>query len=300
MLKTSIALALLGFAVPAFGDTHITFVNDSGQPSSQMFVKGGKMRMEFNDGAHAGFMIYDLASNSMTMFMPEQKKYLVFNEQAAGQIGAQSAAAQQQLQGAQQQAQAQMAAHQDQMDQANQEMQQKLASMPPEQRAMMEKMMAARGGNPMATNPMAALQDAGAPQMEMKDLGTTESVAGHTCKDMQMTINGRASSTMCVIDSPAALGIPAADMKSMQAMRDAMQKLSAKMGPMAQGMSAMMSKGFALKTTKQVFDPKTMKASTETDTFKSLTTESLDNSLFQTPAGYTQTSMDEMMQGHHP
>jgi len=234
MLRTSIALALLASAAPAFADTHITYVNDSGQPSSQMLVKGGKMRMEFNDGVHQNFMIYDLASNSMTMFMPEQKKYLVFDEAAASQMGAKSAAAQQQLQGAQQQAQGQMAAHQDQMDQANQEMQQKLASLPPEQRAMMEKMMAARGGNPAATNPMAAMQGAGAPQMEMKDLGTTETVAGHSCKDVQMTINGRPTTTLCVIDSPASLGIPAADMKSMRAMMEAMQKLSAKMGPMAQ------------------------------------------------------------------
>ena len=297
MLRSVIAMATLAAAVPALADTHITSVNDSGQPANELFVKGGRIRVEFNGSGHQGYALYDVSTNSMTMVMPDKKQYMVFDENTASQMGAQQAAAQQQMQGAQQQAQAQMAAHQGEMDAANQKMQAAMANMSPQQQAMMQKMMANRPGG---GNPMAAIQGGGM-QVEMKDLGTTETIAGHKCKDMQMTVGGRATSTLCMSDDPpTAFGVPAADYKTLEAMRDGMQKLTAKMGPMAQSMSAVMGKGFALKTTRQSFDPKTMHATTVTTTFKSVTTESLDSSMFQLPAGYTQTSMEEMMQQHHP
>ena len=297
MLRTALAFAAIVAATPALADTHITSVNDSGQPSSQLFVKGGKIRMEFNDAGHQGYALYDVASNTMTMVMPEKKQYMVFDDKAASQMGEQQAAAQQQMQGAQQQAQAQMAAHQGDMDAANQKMQAAMANMTPQQQAMMQKMMA---GRPGGGNPMAAMQGGGM-QVEMKDLGTTETIAGHKCKDMQMTVGGRATSSMCMSDEPpTAFGVPAADYKTLETMRDGMQKLTAKMGPMAQSMSAVMSKGFALKTTHQSFDPKTMKSTDVTSTFKSVTTESLDSSMFQLPAGYSEITMDQMMHGGHP
>jgi hypothetical protein len=109
-------------------------------------------------------------------------------------------------------------------------------------------------------------------------------------------------STLCVMASPDSLGIPAADMKTLEAMRDGMQKIVSMMGPMAQGMASMMNKGFTIKSQAQRFDPKTMKQVTETNVLKGVTTESLSGDLFQLPAGYTQTSMDQMMQQHggHP
>lgn len=297
MLRSAIASVAMLAAVPALADTHITSVNDSGQPSSQLFVKGGKVRMEFNDSGHQGYALYDVASNSMMMVMPDKKQYMVFDDKTASQMGAQQAAAQQQMQGAQQQAQAQMAAHQGDMDAANQKMQAAMANMSPQQQAMMQKMMANRPGG---GNPMAAMQGGGM-QVEMKDLGTTETIAGHKCKDMQMTVGGRATSSMCMSDDPpSAFGVPAGDYKTLEAMRDGMQKLTAKMGPMAQSMSAVMSKGFALKTTRQSFDPKTMQSTTVTTTFKSVTTENLDSGMFQLPAGYSVITMDQMMHGGHP
>lgn len=302
MLRSVLALAAIAVTAPALADTHITSVNDSGQPVSQLFVKGGKVRMEFNESGHQGFALYDVASNSMMMVMPDKKQYLVFDDKTATQMGEQQAAAQQQMQGAQQKAQAQMAAHQGDMDAANQKMQAAMANMSPQQQAMMQKMMANRPGG---GNPMAAMQGSpggpGAMQVEMKDLGTTETIAGHKCKDMQMSVGGRATSTMCMSDDPpSAFGVPAADYKTLEAMRDGMQKLTAKMGPMAQSMSAVMSKGFALKSTRQSFDPKTMHSITVTSTFKSVTTENLDSGMFQLPAGYSEITMDQMMHGGHP
>ena len=290
MLRSVIALTAMAAAVPALADTHITFVNDSGQPSNQMYVKDGKVRMDFSDGNHHGFALYDLANNRMTMYMPEQKKYMVFDEQSAGQMGTAAAGAQQQMQAAN----ARMAAHQGEMDKANAQMQAAMAKMSPQQQAMMQKMMAAHGGGPMG-----AMQP-GAMQMEMKELGTSETVAGHSCRDVQIVMGGRPLNTLCVIDSPAALGIPSADLKTLEAMHAGMQKLAAKMGPMGQGMAGMMSKGFAIKTSHQSFDPKTFKQTTVTDTLKSVDTGSLSGSLFDAPGGYTQMDMSQMMHGSHP
>jgi hypothetical protein len=67
---------------------------------------------------------------------------------------------------------------------------------------------------------------------------------------------------------------------------------------MAQGMSNMMDKGFAIKTQRQQFDPATMKTATRTDSLQSITSSGVSADLFQIPAGYTQTSMEQMMAGH--
>ena len=290
MLRTSFLLAAAVFAMPALADTHISFVDDSGQPGTQMYVKGGKVRIE-NPGQRRSIAIYDLASNSMSLLMPEENKYLVFDQKTAEQMSTQAQASEQQMQAASAQAQAAMPAHQGEIDQANQEMQTAMAQMTPEQRAQMQQVLGAQ-----ARSSMPSMQS-GRPQMEMRALGTTETVAGHSCRDMQMEINGRPSFTACIIDSPGSLGIPAADLKTLERMRDNMQKMMAHMGPMAQGMSSLYTKGFALKTTRQTVQG--AKQVTTSDTLKSVTTSGLQGSLFEIPAGYTQTSIAEMMQQGH-
>ena len=283
MFRIALLAIAAAFSLPALADTHIAYVDDQGQPATQIYIKGGKVRMEGGKGV----AIYDVASNSMTVLMPERNQYLVLDEKAADQMGAQ-------MNAAQQQAQAAMNAHQAEMTQAQEQMQAAMAQMTPEQRAQMQQMMG--GQTPGA--PGAAAMQAGAPKMEMKDLGTTESVAGHSCRDMQMMMNGRPMSSLCVTDSLASFGIPAADMNTLERMRDGMQKMSGHMGPMAQGMSTMLSKGFTLKSTHQSMDG--YKRVTVTDTFKSVSTSGLSGALFEVPAGYTQTTMQEMMQQHHP
>lgn len=288
MLRISFLLALTALALPALADTHISYVDDNGQPSSQIYVKGGKVRME-SGSQERGIAIYDAASNTVTVLMPEHKQYMVFDQKTAAQMGAQ-------LQGANDQVQAAMQAHQGQMDQANQQMQAALAKMSPEQRAQVEQMMAAHGG----ANPgvMAGTQSGSASGFQAKDLGTSETIAGHSCKDVQMMMGSRPISIACVVSSVASLGIPGVDLKTLEDMRDGMQKLVSQMGPMAQGMSGMMNQGFALKTTRQSYQG--YNRVTETDTFKSVSTGGLAGSLFEVPAGYSQTSMQQLMQGGHP
>lgn len=292
MLRTSFLLVATAFTMPALADTHITYVDDSGQPVTQMYVKGSKVRVETNRNGST-VSIYDAAANSMMVLMPDQKKYMLFDQQTAKQMGATVDAAQQQMQAAGAQAQAAMSANQAQIDQANQQMQAAMAQLTPEQRAQAQQLMG------QGTQAKSALTPPpGGLQVEMKDLGTSETVAGHSCKDVQMVINGRPGSTLCIADSPGSLGIPGSDLRTLEHMRDGMQKLMANMGPMAQGMAGAMSKGFALKTTHQSMQG--YKRVDVTDTFKSVSTAGLSGSLFELPAGYTQTTMAELMQQGHP
>src|SRR5215472_14954083 len=105
MLRTSLLLAAGCCALPAFADTHISYVDDGGQPTTQIYVKGGKVRMEGGQSV----AIYDLASNSLTVLMPDRNQYLVLDQKSADQMGAQMNAAQQQMQAA-------MSAHQADID----------------------------------------------------------------------------------------------------------------------------------------------------------------------------------------
>jgi hypothetical protein len=76
-----------------------------------------------------------------------------------------------------------------------------------------------------------------------------------------------------------------------------MQKLMSQMGPMGQGAAAMVSSGFSLKTTRQSY--RNFQAVSETDTFKSASSAPLEASMFQIPSGYTQTTMQALMQSGH-
>src|SRR5690348_14020017 len=114
MLKKSVAMGLalaLGAAtLPVLADTHITFVDEQGKLSSQIYVKGGKVRMEGDGGNRVS--LYDAASNTATILLPGEKKYLKLDNQSAAQVGVQSDEAQQRIQAANAQAQAAMAQHQ--------------------------------------------------------------------------------------------------------------------------------------------------------------------------------------------
>lgn len=290
MLRILTTLAALAVAAPVLADTQISYADDAGQPASQIYVKSGKVRFE---GAGHAFVLYDASANALTVLMPERKQYLVLNQQSAAQIGAQTQAIQQQSQAANAQAQAAVAQHQGQIDQANAQMQAAMAKMSPQMQAQMQKMM----GNQAGTAGMNPLANTGSPQIEMKDLGTSETVAGHSCEDEQLVVSGQPRGTRCVAPIES-LGIPSSDLATLKAMKDGVEKLVAQMGPMAQGMSAMMGKGIPIKGQNQHYDPATHKMVTVSETLKSVSTAGVSSDLFQIPAGYTQTSMNEMMAGH--
>ncbi|MGH8370846.1 MAG: hypothetical protein ACRESC_07675, partial [Gammaproteobacteria bacterium] len=138
----------------------ISFVDEKGDPASQFYVMGNKVRMESCD-AQGGGAIYDAGTHTLTVLMPKRHAYLILDQQSAAQMGAQ-------MQDAQKQMQAQM------------------ATLPPDQRAMAEQMMAQRGLN------------SGQTKIEAKDLGSSSTVAGYHCREMQIVTNGMPGLKMCV------------------------------------------------------------------------------------------------------
>ncbi|MGH7192696.1 MAG: hypothetical protein ACREJM_04075, partial [Candidatus Saccharimonadales bacterium] len=205
---------------------HISFVDQSGNPASQLYVLGDKVRLE--SGAEAdGGAIYDAHAHTMTVLMPARQAYMVLDKRSAAEMGARMRAAEKQIQA-------------------------RMSQLPPEQRAMMEKLMA--GGNTTG-NPA---------QITVKDLGSSETVAGHRCKDVQMVTNGKPGLKMCVA-SMSSLDIPADDAATLNAMRIDMMQMMSSMGPMAQAYSTLENvEGFAIKRDVPRREGLTLTTSTET------------------------------------
>lgn len=238
---------------------HISFVDDQGNPGSQLYVLGGKVRLE-SGASQDGGAIYDAATHSMTILMPDRQAYMVLNQQSAAEMGAQMADAEKKIEA-------------------------RLANLPPEQREMMKKMMTQQG---IAGSHM---------QMTVKDLGTSETVDGHHCKDVQLMSGNTPGVKMCVAPM-SSLGIPAGDVATLESMRTDMTHLMSSMGPMAQSYSTLESvQGFAIKRDVPHRDGFTLV--TRTEMLKSISKGDAAASLFEIPAGYRKTSLHEMMQGGH-
>ncbi|HEX5340478.1 MAG TPA: DUF4412 domain-containing protein [Gammaproteobacteria bacterium] len=236
---------------------HISFVDQAGKAASQLYVLHGKVRIESGDAQGSG-AIYDASSHSMTVLIPERHAYMVLDQQSAAEMGAT-------------------------IQDAQKQMQTQLANLTPQQRAMVEQMM--------AKTSMAG----GAAKPEVKDLGSSETVAGHRCRDIQIVTAGKPGLRMCVAPL-SELGLPAGDMATLKTMRSDMTRLMAGLGPMAQTYSTMANvRGFAIK--REVPHREGFKLVTGTEILQSASTGNPPASLFEIPAGYKQTSMKEMMQG---
>lgn len=236
---------------------HIAFVDQSGNPASQIYVLGSKVRME-SGAAQDGGAIYDAATHTVTVLMPGRQAYMVLDKRSAAEMGAQMQEAEQKLKG-------------------------RMANLPPEQRAMMEKMMAQGGAM------------SGQTQITVKDLGSSETVAGHQCKDMQIVTNGTAGLKMCVAPM-SSLNIPVGDIATLNAMRGDMVQIMSGMGPMGQAYSTLENvDGFAIK--REVPRREGFTLVTGTETLKSINRETPAAVLFEIPPGYHETSMKQMMHG---
>lgn len=242
-------------AMTAGNGIRLSFVDEKGSPASQFYVMGHKVRMESCD-AQAGGAIYDAAAHTLTVLMPKRHAYMVLDQQSAAQMGIQ-------MQDLQKQMQAQM------------------ANLPPDQRAAMEQMMAQRGlGN-------------GQSKIEARDLGSTATVAGYPCRNMQIVTNGVPGLKMCVA-ALSSLSIPSADITTLNAMRTDMTHMMASLGPMAQAYSTLQTtQGFAIRREVPRREGYTMVTGTET--LKSITRGDPPADLFEIPAGYKKTDMQQMM-----
>jgi hypothetical protein len=131
-------------------------------------VEGNRMRMDTQgmDGTLASTVIFLGETDEMYMIDHEEKSYMVFDREQIEALG-------------------------QQLSQAMQQMQEALAQVPPEQRAMMERMMKDKMGD--------ANQKPPSPPV-VTDLGEGGSVNGIACQWKQVTRDGVLSEKACVCD----------------------------------------------------------------------------------------------------
>lgn len=178
-MKTLISALMLLAGMAALADTTITY--DDG---SKVLVKDDMVMF----GDAEGGVLYDGEKNTMTMIQHQQKQYMVMDEAFADSVSGQISAAMKQMEA-------------------------QLAQMPPEQRAMMEKMMRERmPGSAQKVH------------HEFRQTGSSQEIAGYDCDDGELLKNGKVEVQLCVA-SVRELGIPKDDYESMGAAFTAMAAL---------------------------------------------------------------------------
>ncbi len=171
MLTKSVVAVLAALVVtPALADTRIRYVDEqSGQEQTVLTIKDGKVRID--DAGAPSWTLFDAKDDTLVTVDPDNKTWTSLDEatmqKAAGRMNAAMA-----------------------------KMREQLEQMPPEQRAMMEKMM---GG----------LTDTGEKMAEMKvdRTGKTLRKVGHDCEQVFVSVGSLSHTEMCVAD-PASSTFP--------------------------------------------------------------------------------------------
>jgi hypothetical protein len=143
-------------------------------------------------------------TNRMWVIMPEQRSYMEMTAETMQQMGGQLAGAQAQLGAAQAALQAQ------------------LAQMPPQQRAMMEQMLAGRGlgvGGPPGAGASAP------PQISFAKAGGSKTVGSWNCDNYSKTVNGQKEEDLCIAPV-SATGITPADLQVFEKFSSFIQPIS--------------------------------------------------------------------------
>ena len=279
MMKLPLFVAAIAFAVPAVADTHVAYTDTAGQPGMQLYVKDGKVRMENGAGQPIG--IFDTVGNSLLVLEPAQKKYFVFDEQTAAHLGAQFQEAQRQLDEATKKLQDQ-----------GERLADKLTTVA--QHGLLQTLV----GHALVDYAVKLMIPSGfAMQVQLKPLGTSQTIAGFACEDEQVIISGNPGETRCVAHDLAKLGIPAADLATLQTMSDDFKQILVAIEPMAPGISNTMPTGLPVMSRKITFDQATRKMGSRTDTLQAITAAPLSAELFKAPADYTQTNLDDLSAG---
>ena len=279
MTKIALLAAAALFTAPAIADTHIAYTDAQGQPGMQLYVKDGKVRMENGAGQPIG--IFDTKDPALLVLMPAQKQYTVFDEQAAVHLGAEYQEAQRQLDEATKKLQDQ-----------GENLADKLTTVA--QHGLLQTLV----GHALVDYAVKLMIPSGfSMKVELKPLGTSQTVAGFACQDEQAIISGNPGETRCVAHDIAKLGLPAADLAALQAMSDDFKQILTAIEPMAPGISNTMPTGLPVKSQKITFDQATRKMGSRTDTLQAITTAPLPAGLFTPPPDYAGVSLDALAQG---
>lgn len=160
------------------------------------------------------------------------------------------------------------------MDAMMKQMEEQLASLPPEQREAMMAMM------PKDVMDRMKPKDAPA-KAEVSFTGKTDKVAGYKCKIADISGLAGGATQVCVA-KPKALGISSADVKAMDRAFQSMQKAMGQFGQSAPFPSISELGGVPVRSTD---------ADGSVTTLTGVSTDKIDGTVFEIPAGYTRQSI---------
>ncbi len=264
LLRSATFLAALGcFSLMACAG--VVIKRESGEPGAQqkqkstMYVEAGRIRMEMESEHGKTIMIFDGNKQVLWMIQPDQGSYMEMTADTVARMSQMAGAAN------------------PQMEQAMKQMQEKMASMPPEQRAMMEQAMKGRGG---------AMGGGAPPTITFQAKGGSERVGSFTCSKYDELSNGKRTAELCAAAFDQ-LHLTEADLKTFQTMAKFMEPMR-RMNP--RGMSSMPTEqihGFPVRTV--MFDA--ADKPTYEDTVLSVEQKPVEAGMFTLPAGLTKRDM---------
>jgi hypothetical protein len=238
----------------------------SGQEQSQqvMQVQDGKARIE---GGRDSVTIF---KNDTLYILDGQRKTYMMMDRAAIERTANS------------------------MNQAMEQMRAQMASMPPEQRAMMEQMMKQNGMGAALGAPATK-----APVLDAKATGSNGSYQGKSCKLWDTTRDGALSQQLCVVPFNTLQG--ASELRELSAkMQSFLNSLTGPMRQMLGNSPMQQSPELAKKLNGFPVITRTYRdgvLTPEETVVKSWQSQKIDAALFEIPAGYTKQEMPTMPGG---
>lgn len=255
--KLLISAGLLVGCGTAAADTTITTSqsSDATQANSVTYITEDHMRVD--TGTEGGYMLFDPATDTITIVQPAEESYMVIGKeqmQAMGQV----------------------------MQQARARMEKMLAQMPPAQRERMRQMMGERFN---------ALMGGGAKaKPEVVHTGEEKTVAGYSCEVVKIRAEGTLQGSYCLA-SIEELGIPEADAETLEEMMAFSRAMAAQFSKIAGSSlptTMMTLDGVPIAGHATVF------GITTDSTLKSVETGSVSADLFTVPEGYSQRSLPKM------
>lgn len=255
--------AVIAGAAPARADTHIQYVDATGKPASQVYVKDGSVRLEREGGPT---VVWDTAAVRLTTIDAATGTYTVLDKAGMDRIGEKV-----------RQAELDRALHSGRLSDAQKRAVEEVARMTPEQRALLEQMVGTLPG----LGP--------APKVEVQDLGSGERIAGHACNDVVVLAWGMKVARMCVVELDA-LELPPLDRAALQAMHDGIHGMVKAMGQAAPAVPDLVPKGLALKY--EPGDPDRPSARPG-EIVRAITAGPVAADLFRVPAGYKEQPFPE-------
>jgi hypothetical protein len=257
------AIALICFPVLAHG---VVIQQENGEVGAKekrkttMYLDNGKIRVESEGQSGKSIVIFDGDKQVLWMIQPDNT-YMEMTQDTVAGLGQQ------------------MSTANDQMSQAMKQMQEKMASLPPQQRAMMEQAMKGRGMMPGAAAPQQHV-------ITFQAKGGSDKVGNFTCTKYDELTDGKRTAELCAA-SPASVQLKEADLKSLQALRkflEPMEKMIPRGGFTAPNVEQL--KGFPVHSVNYDGDKPTFET-----TVLSVEQKPIEASLFTLPAGLQKKDM---------